>query len=544
MGLIHSDGGIAKSRISEVTQLNLNLPERFNAAEYFVDRNVAEGRGDKTAILFEDQSYTYAQFLEKVNRTGNVLTELGVGMEDRVMLLLRDTPEMLFSFYGAIKIGAVPIPSNILMKAPDFLYMLNDSRAAVLIVDAVFLPEIEKILDQAVFLKKVVVCGAAGQTHLSFNELLEKANTDSKAADTTPDDTAFWLYSGRNPEKLMGAVHHHSHMVYCSEAYAKGILNMNEEDRAMGSFLFFAYGLGNGAYFPFAVGATTILISHPPKPELFYKDLVKYQPTLFFTVPTLLGVLAEYKKSCRSEGKELPPAESLRACISSAEMLSPEIYHRFKEEFGVEILDGTGSTEICHIFLSNRFDEIKVGSTGKVVPGYDARLVDDDGQPVKSGQVGNLMISGGSIASAYWNQRAETKLNMQGEWFVTGDRYLIDEDGFYYFRGRSDDMLRVGGKWLAPGEVENTLNQHAAVAESAVVGYQDTEDLIKPYAFVVLKSKQDASAELEEDIKQFVRDRIATYKFPRWIEFVDSIPKTTGGKIQRFILQERIKERG
>ena len=527
-----------------MTQLNLKLPERFNAAEYFVDRHVDEGRGDKTAILFEDQSYTYAQFLEKVNRVAHALTELGVGMEDRVMLLLRDTPEMLFSFYGAIRIGAVPIPSNILMKAPDFLYMLNDSRAAVLIVDAVFLPEIEKILDQAVFLKKVVVCGDTGHTHLSFNELLEKANTDIKAADTTPDDTAFWLYSGRNPEKLMGAVHHHSHMVYCSEAYAKGILNMTDEDRAMGSFLFFAYGLGNGAYFPFAVGATTILISHPPKPELFYEDLVKYQPTLFFTVPTLLGVLAEYKKSCRSEGMELPPAESLRACISSAEMLSPEIYHRFKEEFGVEILDGTGSTEICHIFLSNRFDEIKVGSAGKVVPGYDARLVDDDGQPVKSGQVGNLMISGGSIASAYWNQRAETKLNMLGEWFVTGDRYLMDADGFYYFRGRSDDMLRVGGKWLAPQEVENTLNQHAAVVESAVVGYQDAEDLIKPYAFVVLKSKQDASTALEEDIKQFVRDRIATYKFPRWIEFVDSIPKTTGGKIQRFILQERIKERG
>jgi benzoate-CoA ligase len=524
--------------------LELNLPERFNAAEYFVDRNVDEGRGEQTAILFEDQAFTYRQFLENVNRMANVLTELGVGMEQRVMLLLRDTPEMLFSFYGAIKIGAVPIPTNILMKAPDFLYMLNDSRAAVLIVDAVFLPEIEKILDQAVFLKQVIVCGDAEHEHLAFENLLQKANTDFKAAETTPDDTAFWLYSGRNPEKLMGAVHHHSHMVYCAEAYAKGILNMTAEDRAMGSFLFFAYGLGNGAYFPFAVGATTILISHPPKPELFYEDLVEYKPTLFFTVPTLLGVLAEYKKTCRSEGRELPPIESLRACISSAEILSPEIYHRFKEEFGVEILDGTGSTEICHIFLSNRFGEIKVGSTGKVVPGYDARLLDDDGQPVKSGQVGNLMISGGSIASAYWNQRDETKFNMQGEWFVTGDRYLVDEDGFYYFRGRSDDMLRVGGKWLAPREVEGTLNQHPAVAESAVVGYQGAEDLIKPYAFVVLKSKQDASEKLEEEIKEFVRDRIATYKFPRWIEFTDKIPKTAGGKIQRFILQERIKARG
>lgn len=411
--------------------LELNLPRRFNAAQYFVDRHVDEGRGEQTAILYEDQSFTYRQFLENVNRTANTLTELGLGMENRIMLLLRDTPEMLFSFYGAIKIGAVPIPSNILMKAPDFLYMLNDSRAAVLIIDAVFLPEVSKILDQAIFLKSVIVCGDADHDYLCFDELLEKSNTAFKAAETTPDDTAFWLYSGRNSEILMGAVHHHSHMVYCSEAYAKGILNMTAKDRAMGSFLFFAYGLGNGAYFPFAVGATTILISHAPKPELFYQDLVKYQPTLFFTVPTLLGVLAEYKKTCRSEGTELPPVESLRACISSAEILSPEIYRRFKEEFGVEILEGTGSTEICHIFLSSRFGEIKPGSTGKLVPGYDARLLDDDGHPVQTGQVGNLMISGGSIASAYWNQRKETKLNMQGDWFVTGDRYLVDDEGYY-----------------------------------------------------------------------------------------------------------------
>jgi benzoate-CoA ligase len=523
--------------------LKLNIPREFNAAQYFVDRNVAEGRGDKAAILFEDQVISYSLLAENVNRVANVLTELGVGMETRVMLLLRDTPEMLYSFYGAIKAGAVAIPANILMKAPDFLYMLNDSRAPVLIVDPAFLPEIEKILDQAVFLKKVVVCGDQDHDHLAFNELIEKAGTDFKAAATTCDDAAFWLYSGRNPEKPMGAVHHHSHMVYCAEAYARGILNMSADDRAMGSFLFFAYGLGNGAYFPFAVGATTILISHAPKPELFYEDLLKHKPTIFFSVPTLLGALADYKNTCRREGKELPVVESLRACVSSAEILSPEVYHRFKKEFGVEILEGTGSTEICHIFLSNRFGEVKPGSTGKAVDGYLMRLLDDDGNPVGPNEIGNLQVSGGSIASVYWNQREETRRNMLGEWFVTGDRYLVDENGYFYFRGRSDDMLRVGGKWLAPREVENTLNQHSAVAESAVVGYQDQDDLIKPYAFIVLNPDISPSDKLEEDIKQFVKDRIATYKYPRWIEFTESIPKTSGGRVQRYVLQEKIKGR-
>ena len=528
-----------QSSIERESMFELNLPRRFNAAQYFIDRNVEEGRGDKQAILSEDRTYTYSQLLEKVNQAANMLAGLDVRMENRVMLLLLDSPEMIFCFYGAIKLGAVPIPTNILMKSQDFLHVINDSRARVLLVDSVFLPEIEKILDQILFPIKIVVVGGQDHGHLSFDQLMGMADTEFETAKTTPDDVAFWLYSGRNPEMLMAAIHHHSHMVYCSEAYARGMLGMTEEDRALASFLFFAYGLGNGAYFPFAVGATTILTSHRPTPELVYDDLVKFSPTLFFTVPTLLGALADYKIDCRKEGKALPEISSLRACISSAEILSPEVYERFKEEFGVEVLDGTGSTEICHIFLSNRFEEVRQGSTGKVVPGYATRLLDDDGKPVAPGQIGNLLVSGGSIASAYWNQREETKLNMQGEWFVTGDRYVVDEDGFYYFRGRSDDMLRVGGRWLAPQEVENTINQHPAVAESAVVGYKDKDELIKPYAFVVLGSGHSPSEKLKDEIKTLVKEKIAAYKYPRWIEFVNQIPKTAGGKVQRFVLQEK-----
>ncbi|MEW5908359.1 MAG: benzoate-CoA ligase family protein [Thermodesulfobacteriota bacterium] len=520
--------------------LELNLPRRFNAAEYFIDRNLHEGRGDKIAVLHEESAYTYRELAENVNRCSNMFSGLGLGMEDRVILILRDTPEMIFSFYGAIKMGAIPIPTNILMKAPDFLYVLNDSRAPILVVDPLFLPEIEKIIDQARFLKTIIVAGEHDGKYPEFHDLLNTSDATFEAAETTPDDAAFWLYSGRNPEMLMGAVHHHSHMVYCSKAYAQGILKMTESDRVMGSFLFFAYGLGNGAYFPFYFGATSILFSHPPRPELVYKDLVRHQPTLFFTVPTLLGSLADYKKSAHNNNETLPPVKNLRACISSAEFLSPEIYRRFKEEFQVEILDGTGSTEICHIFLSNRFDEIREGSTGKIVPGYEARLLDDDGSPASPGSIGNLLIRGGSICSAYWNRRAETKKNMLGEWFVTGDRYLVDSEGFYFFRGRSDDMLRVGGKWLSPMEVEHAINSHPAVSESAVVGRMDKDNLVKPYAFVVLIPKIHPGEELKIEIQEFVKSRIAVYKYPRWIEFVATIPKTAGGKIERFKLQDRV----
>ena len=520
--------------------LELNLPKRFNAAQYLVDRNVEEGRGERPAIFFEDQTYNYHQVLENVNKSANMLNDLGVEMENRVMLLVRDSPEMIFSFFGAIKLGAVPIPTNMLMKSQDFLHVLNDSRARVLIVDSVFLPEIDKILDQAAFCKKIVVVGGEDHGYLPFDLLMGQSSAEFEAADTTRDDAAFWLYSGRNPEVLMGAVHHHSHMVYCTEAYAKGILNMTEEDRVLGSFLFFAYGLGNSVYFPFAVGGSTVLINHRPTPDLMYEDLVRYRPTLFFTVPTLLNALADYKNTCREEGKDLPPVDSLRACISSAEILSMEVYHRFKEEFGVEVLDGTGSTEICHIFLSNRFGQVKPGSTGKAVPGYTTRLLDEDGQPVAQGEIGHLLVSGGSTASVYWNMREETRDNMLGEWFVTGDRYLEDEEGFYYFRGRSDDMLRVGGKWLAPQEVENALNQHPAVAESAVVGRQDKDDLVKPYAFVVLRPGHSPSDQLEKEIKEFVKEKIALYKYPRWVDFIEALPKTSGGKVQRFVLQERV----
>lgn len=518
--------------------IELDLPRRFNAAEYFIERQVVRDGGGRTAVLSDDREYSYAEVLAQVNRAANLLGALGVRMEERVLLLLADSPEMLFAFFGAMKRGAVPVPGNILMKAPDFLYILNDSRARVLIVEAHLLPEIEKVRAEARFLEHVVVCRGSGEGGAAFEELLAAASPEAETAPTTPDDAAFWLYSGRNPARLMAAVHHHSHPVYCARAYADGILGMTAADRVLASFLFFAYGLGNGLFFPLHAGGSTILVHHPLKPELVFEDLVRFRPTLFFTVPTLLGGLAELAAARRREGRPLPPLASLRACISSAEILSPEIYRRFRQEFGVEVLEGTGSTEIGHIFLSNRFGEVKPGTTGRPVPGYRVRLVDDDGHEVAAGEMGNLLVSGGSIASAYWNQRAETRANMRGEWFVTGDRYTVDAEGFFTFRGRSDDMLRVGGKWLAPQEVEHTLGRHPAVAESAVVGRRDENALVTPVAFIVLRPGHEPSPALAQEIQQFVKQRLAAYKYPRRIRFVTRLPKTAGGRVQRFILQD------
>jgi benzoate-CoA ligase family protein len=517
----------------------LDLPRRFNAADYFIERHVVKDGGGRTAVLAEDREYSYAEVLERVNRAANLLAGLGVRMEERVLLLLADSPEMLFAFFGAMKLGAVPVPGNILMKAPDFRTILNDSRARVLIVEADLLPEIEAVRREAPFLEHLLVCRGPDRGYPAFEELSAAASPEAASAPTTPDDSAFWLYSGRNPARLMAAVHHHSHPVYCARAYADGILGMTERDRVLASFLFFAYGLGNGLFFPLHAGGSTVLVRHPPKPERVYADLVRFRPTLFFTVPTLLQGLVDHARERRAAGRALPPLEGLRACISSAEILSPEVYRRFTQTFGVEVLEGTGSTEIGHIFLSNRFGEVRPGTTGRPVPGYRVRLVDDDGREVAPGQVGNLLVSGGSIASAYWNQRAETRANMQGEWFVTGDRYTVDADGCYTFRGRSDDMLRVGGKWLAPGEVEHTLSRHPAVAESAVVGQRDPDALVTPVAFIVLKPGHAPSPALAEEIQRFVKQRLAAYKYPRRIAFVEGLPKTAGGRVQRFLLQEQ-----
>jgi benzoate-CoA ligase family protein len=510
------------------------IPDRFNAASFFVDRHVDEGRGGRVAFQHEGGTLTYGALHELVNRAGNAFRDLGLEREQRVLCLLLDTPEFLAAFWGAIKIGAVPVPVNTMMRAADYLYFLNDSRARVLVVSAPLYPVVEPILGEARFLRHVIVTGAPTGKALGFDALLDQASARLEAVETSKDDAAFWLYSSGSTGFPKGAVHLQHDMVVCLDSYARQVLGMTEADRTVSAAkLFFAYGLGNNMSFPMGVGGEGVLYPHRPLPEAMFDLIHRTRPTIFFGVPTLYAAMLQVK-----EAGSRYDLSSLRLCVSAGEALPEELYNRWGERFGVEILDGIGTTEILHIFLSNRPGRTRPGSTGLPVPGYEALIVDDEGRPVPRGEIGNLRVKGDSTMAYYWNQHEKTKNTLYGHWINTGDKYYEDEDGFFWYCGRGDDMLKVGGIWVSPIEVENTLVSHPAVLEVAVVGHEDEERLVKPKAYVVLKEGCAPGAALEAEIKQFVKDKIAAYKYPRWIEFVSELPKTATGKIQRFKLRQ------
>jgi benzoate-CoA ligase family protein len=510
-----------------------DIPAQFNVTRFYVDRHVEAGRGDKVAFFYEDRSITYGQLQELVNRTGNALLDLGVQREQRVLCLLLDSPEFLGAFWGAIKIGAIPIPTNTMMRGQDYLYFLNDSRAPVAIISEPLLAEAGPVLSQARYLEHVVVVGKPSAKQIGFDAWIGKASTQLETVDSSKDDAAFWLYSSGSTGRPKAAVHLQHNMVYCSDTYATQVLGMTEQDRTVSAAkLFFAYGLGNNMHFPMRVGAQGVLYPHRPTPEAMFELIQRHRPTLFFGVPTLYAAMLQVK-----EAEKRYDLSSLRLCISAGEALPEELYRRWREKFRVEVLDGIGTTEILHIFLSNRPGQVRPGSTGLRVPGYEAILVDDEGRPVPQGEIGNLRVKGDSIMAYYWNQHEKTKDTLFGHWIQTGDKYYQDADGYFWYCGRADDMLKVGGIWVSPVEVENTLIGHPAVFEAAVVGREDTDQLVKPKAFVVLKEGHAASGALETELKGFVKDKIAPYKYPRWIEFVSELPKTATGKIQRYKLR-------
>lgn len=515
----------------------IELPGRMNAATYFVDANVEGGRGDKVAIIdaTSGSTTTYAELLAQTNRVGNALRALGVRREERVMLLLLDTPEFAFAFFGAIKIGAVPVPTNTLLTPTDYEYLLDDSRARVLIVSEALLPAIEPIRERLAYLEELVVVGAPrGAGVRSFAELVGAASPELEPEMLHKDDACFWLYSSGTTGFPKGAIHLQHDMIVAADLYAVQTLGIREDDTTFSvAKLFFAYGLGNGLYFPLRVGATTILCPDKPSASRAYEVIEAHRPTLFFSVPTgYAGMLAI------DDASERYDTSSVRLCVSAGESLPAVLYERWRERHGTEVLDGIGSTEILHIFISNRVGRVRAGSTGEIVPGYEARIVDEAGREVPLGDVGDLLIKGDSTCAAYWNKHEATKETIEGHWIRTGDKYRCDADGYFWYQGRGDDMLKVGGIWVSPVEVESVLARHPAVLESAVVGMEDHDRLVKPKAFVVLKDPAGVDVEaLVPELQTFVKERAARYKSPRWIEIVAALPKTATGKTQRYKLR-------
>lgn len=513
------------------------IDSSYNAAARFIDDNVSNGSGDKVAVYYKEQTITYSQLQESVNRAGNGLRALSVEMENRVLLICHDTPEFIAAFYGAVKIGAVPVPVNTIMAPADYEYFLNNSRAKVVVVHEDIWENIRHLRDRFIYLKHVIVIHDSATKEagvIDYHEWIRAASTQLEAVLTGPNDSAFWLYSSGSTGKPKGVIHLQHDMEWAFDTYAKQILKIREDDITFSaSKLFFAYGLGNGMYFPLGAGASTVLLRDRPKPETVLETIEKYKPTIFFGVPTLYGSIIDLVER---SGKTYN-LSSLRLCVSAGEALPAQFIRKWKLLFGVDILDGIGSTEALHIFISNRVGDIREGSTGKIVPGYEAKIVNEMGEALPPNETGDLLIKGDSIASAYWNLHEENKNKFNGEWFQTGDKYYMDEEGYFWYCGRSDDMIKVGGIWVSPVEVENALIRHEAVLEVAVVGTKLDNNLVQPKAYVVLKEGVAPSESLKNDLKDFMKKELAPYKYPRIVEFIEELPKTASGKIQRFKLR-------
>ena len=507
--------------------------ERFNYAAYLLGLN--RGRGEKTAYIDDAGSLDYATLDASVRHLAAALLEAGVRREERVLLLMHDNNDWPVTFLGAMYAGIVPVAVNTLLPADDYHYMLQHSRARAALVSNALLPVLrEAMADGDHEVGCVIVSraeGDLGEGEQAFDDFVAGAEPLQAAADTHRDDPGFWLYSSGSTGKPKGTVHTHANPYWTSELYGKGVLGIGEDDVCFSAAkLFFAYGLGNALTFPLCVGATSVLYAGRPTPDAIYQRLVEHRPTLFFGAPTgYVAMLA---------GQDIPDNDSLalRLAVSAGEALPADLAQRFMQRFGVDVLDGIGSTEMLHIYISNRPGAVRFGSSGQPVPGYDIELRGDDGQPVGDGEIGDLFVRGPSAALMYWNNREKSRETFQGEWTRSGDKYIRNEDGSYTCSGRSDDMLRVSGMYVSPFEVEATLVEHDAVLESAVIGKTDDDGLVKTKAFVVLADGAQASA---EDLQAFVKERLAPHKYPRFIEFVDELPKTATGKIQRFRLRER-----
>ena len=506
--------------------------ESFNYASYLLELN--RDRAHKTAYIDDQESMTYGDLADRVRRMASALLEAGVRREERVLLLMHDCNDWPVAFLGAMYAGIVPVAVNTLLTADDYVYVLEHSRARAALVSNALLPILREALNKAQHeVEAVVVSRPDDELQTAEQELeafLQAATPMSQAAATSPDDPGFWLYSSGSTGQPKGTVHTHANPYWTTELYGKGVLGINEQDVCFSAAkLFFAYGLGNALSFPQSVGATTLLIAGRPTPDLIFNKLIEHQPTLFFGAPT------GYVAMLAAPDPPQPGQLALRLAVSAGEALPADLAQRFTRHFGVDVIDGLGSTELLHIFLSNQPGKVRYGSSGWPVPGYDIELRGDDGLPIEDGEIGDLYTRGPSAAIMYWGNRARSIDTFQGEWTKSGDKYVRNEDGSYTCSGRSDDMLKVSGMYVSPFEVEATLSEHPAVLESAVIGKTDADGLVKSKAFVVLADGQQAT---DDELKAFVKDRLAPYKYPRFIEFIEELPKTATGKIQRFRLRE------
>jgi len=507
---------------------SLTFPPGFNVARWFIDRHLDEGRAAKPAIRTVKGDVSYAELAARVNRCAGALTARGLRRGDRLLMVVKDCPAFFYLFWGAIKAGFVPVPVNTMLRAKDFAYMIGDSGCAAIAWSLDYAAEVEEALAQ-------VEGGPAHRLPLDPGveaALFETGPDHFDAVDSDPLEDCFWLYSSGSTGQPKGAVHRHRDMVVTSEFYGVRTLGVTPEDVCFSAAkLFFAYGLGNAMTFPLWVGGTTVLLDERPTPASTFAMVDRFRPTLYFGVPTLYAAQLDALDQIR------PDFTSVRLCVSAGEALPGDIFQRWQDRTGLMILDGIGSTEALHIFISNRPGRFKPGSSGTLVSGYQAVILDDDDREVPAGEAGRLIIKGGSTARCYWRNPEKTAQTMLGDWLATGDTYIRDADGYFFYCGRSDDMLKVGGIWCSPFEIESALIEHPAVLEAAVVGRPDREGLIKPEAWVVLAAQAVPGEALERDLQAHCKARLAPYKFPRRFHFVDDLPKTATGKIQRFRLR-------
>ena len=527
------DGSVSPPRVT--------VPRAYNAAVDLIDRHVVKGRGQRTAIIDDRGTYSYAELAERTERAASALRTLGVEVEQRVLLCLPDTIDFPTVFFGAMKAGAVAVPVSTMLATANYEFLLGDTRARVLVVSDALYEKFAPLLAGGTlpFLKHVVIASSPGfvgaaPARLRLDELLAAARLDEGGGVTTTcEDAAFWLYTSGSTGPPKAAIHLHASLVHTAALYGRGVLDMQPEDVVFSAAkLFFAYGLGNSLTMPLFVGGTAILAAARPTPAEVMRVLTTHQPSIFFGVPTLFAALLADPTL-----KHSPGSAALRCSVSAGEALPQHLGERWRARFGSDILDGLGSTELLHIFLSNRLGQVRYGTTGQAVPGYELKLVGEDDEPAADGVEGALWVRGPSSCTGYFLQRERSLQTFHGPWTRTGDRYVRDRDGYFTYCGRTDDLLKVSGIWVSPFEVESALVAHEAVLEAAVVGHPDEAGLIKPKAFVVLVRPAEAGPELALALQAFIKTRLALHKYPRWIEFVPELPKTATGKTQRFRLR-------